>query len=330
MMGARRVGLTLGKFAPLHKGHQLIIEKALSEMEEVIILIYNCPDIIRSPLEQRAGWIKTLYPEATVIEAPDGPLTMGATPEIMKMHEDYILKKLDGKSVTHFYSSEFYGDHVSRALGAANALVDPDRKVVPVSGTMIRENPYKWRQYIHPTVYRDLIMNIVFVGAPSTGKTTIARHMAESTNTVWMPEYGREYWDAHQVDRRLSTWQLVEIAEGHLAREDSLLLGANKYMFTDTEAITTYLFSHYYHGTADKRLVELADKSSSRYAMFFLCDLDIPYEDTWDRSGEMHREEFQLNLIKELDKRGIHYTKISGSTDERAEAVLSAISPVRA
>ncbi len=36
-------GLTLGKFAPLHKGHQLVIETALAEMDEVISIIYDAP-----------------------------------------------------------------------------------------------------------------------------------------------------------------------------------------------------------------------------------------------------------------------------------------------
>jgi HTH-type transcriptional repressor of NAD biosynthesis genes len=38
----RKRGLTLGKFAPLHKGHQLLIETALSEMDEVLAIIYDC------------------------------------------------------------------------------------------------------------------------------------------------------------------------------------------------------------------------------------------------------------------------------------------------
>jgi len=45
------------------------------------------------------------------------PLEVGDTPEIKRMHEEYILKTLAGRRITHFYSSEFYGEHVSQALG---------------------------------------------------------------------------------------------------------------------------------------------------------------------------------------------------------------------
>jgi len=37
-------GLTLGKYAPLHKGHQLVIETGLREMDELLVLIYDAPE----------------------------------------------------------------------------------------------------------------------------------------------------------------------------------------------------------------------------------------------------------------------------------------------
>jgi len=37
-----KCGLTLGKFAPLHQGHQYVIETALTEMDEVVLIIYDC------------------------------------------------------------------------------------------------------------------------------------------------------------------------------------------------------------------------------------------------------------------------------------------------
>lgn len=40
------VGLTLGKFAPLHRGHQFVIETALAERGRVFVLIYDCSDTI--------------------------------------------------------------------------------------------------------------------------------------------------------------------------------------------------------------------------------------------------------------------------------------------
>lgn len=319
-------GLTLGKFAPLHKGHQLVIETALAEMDEVSVIIYDAPETTSIPLNIRSNWIKKLYPKVKIIEAWDGPTEVGNTLEIKRKHEKYIIENLKVSGVTHFYSSEFYGEHMSIALGAINRLINPSRDVIPVSGEKIRQNPFLCREYISPIVYRDLITNVVFVGAPSTGKTTIASKMADEYKTVWMSEYGREYWENNQVNRRLSLEQLVEIAEGHLERENQLIYQANQYIFTDTNAITTFMFSMSYHQSAHNRLVELANLAQSRYDLVFLCDVDIPYDDTWDRSGDVNRKVFQKQILGDLIVRKIPYIVLSGDLEARIKKVKKVLS----
>src|SRR6185436_20938493 len=111
-------GLTLGKFAPFHKGHQYLIETALAEMDELLVIIYDAPETTDVPLNVRANWIRSLYSQVKLIEAWDGPTEVGDTPEIKRAHENYILNTLKIRDITHFYSSEFYGEHMSLALGA--------------------------------------------------------------------------------------------------------------------------------------------------------------------------------------------------------------------
>jgi NadR type nicotinamide-nucleotide adenylyltransferase len=322
-------GLTLGKFAPLHRGHQSLIETALAEMDVVSVIIYDAPETTHIPLTVRANWLRTLYPKINVIEAWDGPTAVGDTPEIKKMHEDYILNRLKISGITHFYSSEFYGDHMSRALNAANRVVDEARQIVPISATQIRDNPYQHRMHMHPLVYRDLITPVVFLGAPSTGKTTLAEQMARVYNTVWMPEYGREYWETHQIERRLSPEQLVEIAEGHLEREEALMYQANQYLFVDTNAITTYMFARLYHGTVMPRLAALATQAASRYDLVFLCDADIPYDDTWDRSGDMNRQVFQKQILADLRARKLPFFTLRGDLESRMRQVSAVLARFR-
>ena len=316
----KKRGLVLGKFAPLHKGHQFMIETALKEMDELIILIYDT-DVIQVPLPIRSRWIKTLYPSATVIEAWDGPQEVGDTPEIKKLNEDYILQRLRGAKVTHFYSNEFYGEHVSQALGAENRQIDRKRDNFPVSATLIREDSFKYKEFVEPVVYNDLITKVVFVGAMSTGKTTICQELAKKYNTVWMPEYGREYWEKHQVDRRVNAEQMVEIGKGHIEREDKLVIDANRYLFVDTNAITTYMFAMDYQGYVLPELETMALKAQSRYDIYFLCCDDIPYDDTWDRSGDQKRHIFQKQIIAELKERKLPYIELRGSIEQRTVAV---------
>ena len=175
-------------------------------------------------------------------------------------------------------------------------------------------------------MYRDLIVNVVLLGAPGTGKTTLAERLALEFGTRWMPEYGREYWEAHQVDRRLSPEQLVEIAEGHLEREEALLAQANRYLFTDTNAITTATFARYYHGTVSPPLAALADRAVTRYDLAFVCDADIPYTDTWDRSGEVNRAAFHRQVIADLNEHKVPFVLLRGTLDERVARVRGVLS----
>lgn len=187
--------------------------------------------------------------------------------------------------------------------------------------TQRRSDPYRYRNFLDPLVYRDLITQVVFLGAPSTGKTTLAAALAQEHQTVWVPEYGREYWEKHQVDRRLTQEQLLEIAVEHRRREEAQWLSANRYLFIDTDATTTRQFSLYYHDACDERLERLAGETLQRYDLFFLCLPDIPYDDTWDRSGAVFREVFQRRIEADLIARRIPYTRLGGPLHERIARV---------
>ncbi len=318
-----RIGLFLGKFSIFHFGHQFMMDTALKEMDRLIVLIYDAPSSTAIPLDVRARWIEEIYKNfpVTVIKGWCGPEDTGYSDEVKMIQNEYILKMVSDKGITHFYSSEPYGKHVSEALCCVNRIVDIDRKTLPIAASTIQKNPYLYKDYIHPLVYPDLITNIVFVGAPSTGKTTIAEKLSMEYKTVWMPEYGREFWEKHQIDRRLEPWQLTEIAEGHIAREQDVLLKANRYLFTDTNAITTFMFAMDYHGFADERLSELAKSAERRYDLVFLCGDDIPYDDTWDRSGDINRHIFQKRIRSDLVQRKIPFITLTGSLDIRINTV---------
>lgn len=153
----KKIGLTIGKFAPLHKGHQFLIETALREMDEFFAIIYDCPEVINIPLKTRAEWIKKIYPSVRVIEAYDSPKRIGHDEESIKVQVDYIMEKVRDTKITHFYSSEWYGECVAKALGAINILVDLKREKFPVSGTLSRSDYEKYKNMIHPIVYQDLL-----------------------------------------------------------------------------------------------------------------------------------------------------------------------------
>lgn len=315
-----KIGLTLGKYAPLHLGHQWMFETALKEVDQLYVLIYQS-SVTNIPLNIRANWIRKLYPQIHVIEAWDGPEGYSNERSFKIEQENYILKQLNGIKITHFYSSEFYGDHVSQALGAIDRRLDPNRVYIPISATMIRENSYLHRAYISDVVYPDLIPKIVFLGAMSTGKSTLTETLAKKYQTNFTPEYGRQYWEEHQVDRRIGFEDFNIIAEHHIDYEDEMVLNANQYLFVDTNAITTAMYCMDYHQKLPSKLKQLAIENAQRYDLFFLCEDDIPYDNTWDRSGPQKRAVFHQQIIADLKQRRIPYIALTGSLTQRIAKV---------
>lgn len=156
-----KVGLTLMKIAPFHIGHKFLLDTALYEVDHLIAIIYDCPNLTNIPLNVRAGWIRKIYPQIEVIEGWDAPNQHEDTSEVKRMQEQYIAGVLKGRKITHFISSEYYGEHMSKFLNAINFIVDMDRKKLQISSTMIRKNLYKYRKFVPTIVMKDLLTKIV-------------------------------------------------------------------------------------------------------------------------------------------------------------------------
>ena len=150
----KKVGFTIGKFAPLHKGHQYLIETAMKEMDEFYIVVYDT-DIIKNPVEERADWIKKLYPKAHIIYAFNSPKQYGLDKESVNIQMDYLSKLIKGIPVTHFYSSEPYGEKVAEFLNIENRIVDKERLSFPVSASKIRTDSNSNSQYLEDFVYKE-------------------------------------------------------------------------------------------------------------------------------------------------------------------------------
>jgi HTH-type transcriptional repressor of NAD biosynthesis genes len=152
-----KLGFTLGKFAPLHKGHQWLIDTALSQVDQLVVVIYACDELPQCPLSMRSAWLTSLYPQITVILAPDGPKETGYSPAIMGAQEQYLLRLLPGYQFDMFFSSEPYGRHISKAFNCQDIRIDQNRTSVPVSATMIRKNITQYQDFLSPLVFNDLM-----------------------------------------------------------------------------------------------------------------------------------------------------------------------------
>jgi NadR type nicotinamide-nucleotide adenylyltransferase len=173
-----------------------------------------------------------------------------------------------------------------------------------------------------------MIKRIVFLGGPSTGKTSLCEALAKTLCTITVSEYGRQFWLENQIDRRLTPEQLLHIAQTQNEWEDDSAKHAKEYLFCDTNAFTTWNFALHYHGSALPELAHLAHSCWKRYDLVVLCGDEIPYDDTWERSGDVNRHEFQAFNREYLAKHQIAFTEVTGTVEERQQQVIKMLEAV--
>ena len=157
-----KVGFTIGKFAPLHKGHQYLIEKGIKEMDKFYVVVYETK-LIKNTLEERAKWIKDIYPEVEILYAKNPPSKYGLDKESVKIQTDYLKNIIKNIPVTHFYSSEPYGKYVAEEFKIQDVQVDRKRKKYSISATKIRQNMEINKKYLEKEVYEDIKGKVVTI-----------------------------------------------------------------------------------------------------------------------------------------------------------------------
>lgn len=134
------------------------------------------------------------------------------------------------------------------------------------------------------------ILKIALYGPESTGKTTLANQLADAFQTLWTPEFARDYlqqkWDATQQVCEYD--DLLPIAIGQTKLENEAVEQANKILFCDTNLMVTKVFSEWYYQKCDPDLQKAAKKH--KYDLFFLTDIDVPWEKDDLRDTPDHRE----------------------------------------
>ncbi|MEO8533623.1 MAG: DUF4301 family protein [Flavobacterium sp.] len=122
------------------------------------------------------------------------------------------------------------------------------------------------------------IIKIALFGPESTGKTTLAKQLADYYETEWVPEFARDYlqqkWEENQ--HICTADDMMPIAYGQTALENQKLAAAKKYLFSDTNLMVTKVFSEMYYGFCDPLLNEAALEHD--YDLIFLTDIDVPWE----------------------------------------------------
>ncbi|MBT8293487.1 MAG: ATP-binding protein [Eudoraea sp.] len=162
------------------------------------------------------------------------------------------------------------------------------------------------------------IIKVVLFGPESTGKTTLAKDLANHYKTEWVPEYAREYlqekWNKEQ--KTCEPHDLIPIAEGQMRLENYLTEKANKLLICDTDLLETKVYSEaYYLGYCDPVLEKYALENS--YDLYLLTSIDIPWEKDDLRDKPNEREHMFLYFKETLEKYKKNFVILNGDNQKR-------------
>lgn len=342
-----RLGLVVGKFSPLHLGHESLIRHARATCDDVLVLSYSQPEHPHCDAASRERWLKARFPGLTAVVIDGIRLdrlcqTRGAAPRTLPPNDapddvqrDFVawlcLEVLD-RRVDAVFTSEDYGEGFAasmqahlRASGLPKWTVthvshDPDRAALPISGTRLRQDPHAGRRYLAPEVYADFVERVCLLGGESSGKTTLAEALSNRLATGLAAEYGRELWVRR--NGALSEQDLLDIARVQIQREDDLARSANHWLICDTSPLTTLLYAQAMFGEAAPELQALAARP---YHHTFVCAPDFPFVQDGTRRDEAFRRQQHAWYVEQLDRRGIAYVLLSGPLDVRLEQALTCL-----
>lgn len=176
-----------------------------------------------------------------------------------------------------------------------------------------------------PDAPRVAPLRIVVSGSESTGKTTLARELADWLDTAWVPEYSRTYAESHPV---LTAADVEPIARGTLAAEaDAARIARHGVLVLDTDLASTLVYAHHYY---DIEPAWIADAWRARApALYLLCHPDVPWIADGVRDQPAERERLHAMFAAQLHASGAPVTDVRGADwNERAAIARAAVSRV--
>lgn len=313
-----KTGLVLGKFMPLHRGHELLLHFARHAVDRLFVVV-DWHDVIDN--ETRRRWVAETIPSAEVyvLDRPY-PQAPEETPEFWNIWRRGLLDLLPQKPDV-VIASENYGFRLAEELGAFFMPFDPARVTVPVSATMIRDDPYTNWHYLSAAVRLDYLARISIFGPESSGKSTLAAALAAHYKTVHVPEYARTYIEARGAD--LSLDDMPRIAQGQYALERAVAPAANRFLFCDTDPLATVIWTQWLFKSESQGINEIAARG--QYPLTLLLESDLPWQADKVRYLEGQGDRFFADCASTLDRAKRPYKIIRGKGDARLQQAIAAV-----
>lgn len=160
-------------------------------------------------------------------------------------------------------------------------------------------------------------------GPESTGKTTLAVHLANHFGGVCIAEYAREY--VENLGRQYGFRDVCRIAHEQIRQQNKAKNSDEKFIFFDTDLIITKVWFEYCY----KKTPLFVDNylKNSPIDCYLLCSPDIKWQnDTVRENGTKQKRQFFFKWYKrEIEKTGKPFYIIKEKGDKRLKNAINSI-----
>lgn len=317
-MAQYKKGLVVGKFMPLHKGHEYLLRVAMQYCDELVVVV-DCIEGQTIDAQTRKRWIDELIPGLTVVALEEQmPQEPAETPEFWNIWKQALFEAAGG-DVDVLVTSMGYGRQLAATLGSELVQFDVARISIPVSATDIRASPFSMWDYLTNPARVHFMKKVCIVGPESCGKSTTAQELARRYNTVYVPEFAESL--IRDKDGKFDESDVLKVARGQVFTEKALIHMVNKLMICDSSPLTTLVWSEVLFGSHPAELDELV--RACKYDQVLLFDASTPWVADDHRSvlaesgTDESRQKFYELFKFWLERFGISYLEVGGTFEER-------------
>jgi len=164
---------------------------------------------------------------------------------------------------------------------------------------------------------------IAIIGPESTGKTELAKDLAEFFKSPWVLEYAREYIE--NLSRPYTYDDVCNIARKQIEQEKSFEddHSGSDFVFFDTDLIITKVWFEYKYKTVPDFL--LRRMKHGFFDLYLLCAPDLAWEFDPVREHGSDREFFFDWYKKEIEQTNKPYVIVNGFGDQRMQHAIDAL-----
>ncbi|MDZ4807773.1 MAG: ATP-binding protein [Bacteroidota bacterium] len=180
-----------------------------------------------------------------------------------------------------------------------------------------------------------MLKKIVILGPESTGKSTLCEQLAQHYETMWCPEFAREYLLANGTNYDFEDLEII--AKGQLALEDeyaTLLENQSETMMENGEHLPLFIDTDMYVAKVwcefvfEKCHQFILDEIVKRqYDLYLLCYIDLPWvKDELREYPDLSSRQKLYNIYEDIMiNQSVPWIDISGDYNERLHKAIQGV-----